>query len=126
MARKIFNYRGKTLEELQGMTLKELGELLPARQRRSIKRGFDEGKQKIIKKLSKSDLIETQVRDMIVLPQFVGKTIKVHNGRDFIPVIIQEDMIGMFFGELTMTRKRVQHNAPGVGATKSSSNVSVK
>ena len=63
---------------------------------------------------------------MIVLPQFMGKTIKVHNGKDFIPVLIQEDMVGMYFGELVMTRKKVQHNAPGVGATKSSSNVSVK
>jgi small subunit ribosomal protein S19 len=56
----------------------------------------------------------------------MGKTIKVHNGKDFIPVLIQEDMVGMYFGELVMTRKKVQHNAPGVGATKSSSNVSVK
>ena len=126
MARKAFSYRGKSLEEIQGMSTKELAELLPARQRRSIKRGFSEEKQKIIKKLSKLDTIETHVRDMIVLPQFMGKTIKVHNGKDFIPVLIQEDMVGMYFGELVMTRKKVQHNAPGVGATKSSSNVSVK
>ena len=126
MARKAFSYRGKSLEEIQGMSVKELAELLPARQRRSIKRGFSEEKQKIKKKLSKLDTIETHVRDMIVLPQFMGKTIKVHNGKDFIPVLIQEDMVGMYFGELVMTRKKVQHNAPGVGATKSSSNVSVK
>ena len=126
MAKKVFCYRGKSLEELNNMSLKELAELLPARQRRSIKRGFSEDKLKIVKKLSKLDTIKTQVRDMMVLPQFVGKTIKVHNGKEFIPVLIQEDMIGMFFGELTMTRRRVQHNAPGVGATKSSSNVSVK
>ena len=126
MARKIFTYRGKTLEELQKLSVKELAELLPSRQRRSIQRGFDEGKNKIIKKLSKSDSIKTQVRDMIVLPQFVGKTINIHNGKEFIPVIIQDEMVGMFFGELTMTRKRVQHNSPGVGATKSSSNASVK
>jgi len=126
MARKIFTYRGKTLEELQKLSVKELAELLPSRQRRSIQRGFNENKAKIIKKLSKSDAIKTQVRDMIVLPQFVGKTISVHNGKEFIPVIIQDEMIGMFFGELIMTRKRVQHNSPGVGATKSSSNASVK
>ena len=78
MARKQFSYRGKTLEELQSLSLKELAELLPARQRRSIHRGFDESKQKVMKKLSKSDSIETHVRDMIVLPQFVGKTIKIH------------------------------------------------
>jgi len=126
MARKIFTYRGKSMDELQQMSLKELAELLPARQRRSIKRGFGEEKLKVIKKLQKLDTVETHVRDMIVLPQFVGKTIKIHNGKDFTPILIQEDMVGMFFGELSMTRKRVQHNAPGVGATKSSSSVSVK
>jgi small subunit ribosomal protein S19 len=126
MAKKIFSYRGKSIEELQKMSMKELAELLPSRSRRSIMRGFDDGKKKIIEKLAKKNSIETHVRDMIVLPQFVGKTINVHNGKEFIPVIVQEDMIGMFFGELTMTRKKVQHNAPGVGATKSSSNLSVK
>ena len=121
MAKKLWIYRGKTLEDLQGMSLSELSELLPSRQRRCIKRGFDEGKKKIMSKLQKHDTIETHVRDMIVLPQFVGKTIKVHNGKEFVPVIIQEDMIGCFFGELSQTRKRVQHNSPGVGASKSSS-----
>jgi small subunit ribosomal protein S19 len=121
MAKKIWNYRGNTLEDLQKMSLSELAELLPSRQRRSIKRGLDDGKKKIIHKLQKVDTIETHVRDMLVLPQFVGKTIKIHNGKEFVPVIIQEDMIGCFFGELSQTRKRVQHNSPGVGATKSSS-----
>jgi small subunit ribosomal protein S19 len=126
MAKKIWNYRGNTLEDLQKMSLSELSELLPARQRRSIKRGFDDGKKKIMKKLQKHEIIETHVRDMLVLPQFVGKTIKIHNGKEFVPVIIQEDMIGCFFGELSQTRKRVQHNSPGVGATKSSSSMSTK
>jgi small subunit ribosomal protein S19 len=126
MAKKIWTYRGKTLEELQSMSLSELAEILPSRQRRSIKHGLDDGKKKIMKKLQKLDSIETHVRDMMVLPQFVGKTIKIHNGKEFFPVIIQEDMIGCFFGELSQTRRKVQHNAPGVGATKSSSNLSVK
>jgi small subunit ribosomal protein S19 len=120
MAKKVWTYRGKTLEDLNQMSLSELAEILPSRQRRSIKRGLDEGKKKIIKKLQKLDTIETHVRDMIVLPQFIGKTIKIHNGKEFVPVIIQEDMIGCFFGELSQTRKRVQHNSPGVGASKSS------
>ena len=126
MAKKIFTYRGKTLEELQKLSLKELAELLPSRQRRCIKRGLSPGKRKVIEKLLGKDSIKTHVRDMIILPQFVGKTIKVHNGKEFIPVLVQEDMIGMFFGELTMNRKKVQHNSPGVGATKSSASQSVK
>lgn len=126
MARKQFLYRGKTIEELQAMSLNEFSELLPSRQRRSIKRGFSDGKKKIIDKLSKRDSIRTHVRDMIVLPQFIGKTINIHDGKSYHPVLIQEDMIGMFFGELAMTRKKVTHNSPGVGATKSSANASVK
>ena len=126
MAKKQFLYRGKTLEELQKLSLSELAELLPARQRRSIRRGFNDGKKKIMDKLSKKNSIKTQVRDMIVLPQFVGKTINIHDGKSYNIVVVQEDMIGMFFGELAMTRKRVMHNSPGVGATKSSANASVK
>ncbi|GIU69304.1 MAG: 30S ribosomal protein S19 [Candidatus Woesearchaeota archaeon] len=126
MAKKVFTYRGKTLSELQSMSLKELAEILPSRQRRSIERGFDDVKKKIIEKLKKRDSIKTHSRDMIVLPNFVGKTIYVHNGKSFEPVKIQEDMIGMFFGELVLTRKRVQHNSPGVGASKSSANQSKK
>jgi small subunit ribosomal protein S19 len=126
MAKKIWTYRGKTLEELQRMSLSELSEILPSRQRRTIKRGFDDGKKKIIAKLQKVDSIETHVRDMVVLPQFVGKTIKIHNGKEFVPVIVQEDMIGCFFGELSQTRKKVQHSSPGVGASKSSANASPK
>ena len=126
MAKKQFSYRGKTLEELQKLSIKELAELLPARQRRTLTRGLDETKLDIIKKLSKKDSIKTQSRDMIVLPAFVGKTVKIHDGKNYVPIIMQEEMIGMFFGELAMTRKKVQHNAPGVGSTKSSSNVAVK
>jgi small subunit ribosomal protein S19 len=40
MAKKEFTYRGKSLAELQKMSVKEFAELLPARQRRTIKRGF--------------------------------------------------------------------------------------
>lgn len=126
MAKKVFTYRGKTLEELQSMSLKEFAELLPSRQRRSIERGFDAVKKKIIDKLRKRNNIKTHSRDMIVLPQFVGKTVNIHNGKSFESVLIQEDMIGMFFGELVLTRKRVQHNSPGVGASKSSANQSKK
>lgn len=122
MAKKVFNFRGKTLEELQKLSLKELAELLPSRQRRSIMRGFNDDKKNIIDKINKKNDVKTHLRDMIVLPQFVGKTIKIHNGKEFNPIIIQEDMIGLFFGELVTTRKKVAHNSPGVGASKSSAN----
>lgn len=126
MAKKAFSFRGKTIEELQSLSLKELAELLPSRQRRTITRGLNEDKKNFIEKLAKKSTIRTHLRDMLVLPQFVGKTISIHNGKSFEPVIIQEDMIGMFFGELVNTRKRIQHNSPGVGASKSSANTGKK
>lgn len=127
MAKKEFNYRGKNLEDLKKLSLDELAKLLPARQRRSLKRGLTE-QQKILLNKIKSDEknIETHCRDMIILPEMVGKTIKIHNGKTFVQVIIADEMIGHILGEFSLTRNRVAHSAPGIGATKSSSSLSVK
>lgn len=126
MAKKEFSYRGKTLPELKKMSLDEFALLLPSRQRRSLKRGLSDEKKNFLKKVSLKNNVETHLRSMMVLPAMIGKTVKVYNGKEFIPVIIQEEMLGCYLGEFSMTRRRVQHNAPGVGATKSSSNLSLK
>ncbi len=127
MAKKIFTYRGKTLEELNNMSIKELAELLPARCKRSIKRGLSAEKLKLIKEVEADEKnIRTHLRDMIILPLMVGKTIKIHNGKVFVPVFVQAEMIGHYLGEFALTRQGVKHNAPGIGATRSSASLSVK
>ncbi len=128
MAKKEFTYRGKTLEDLKSMSLKELADLLPARQRRTINRGFTEEQKRFLKKLeSKKDKpVKTHCRDMIILPNMVGRTIRVHKGNDFITIGIEPEMIGHYLGEFALTRKRVEHHAPGIGATKSSASISVR
>jgi small subunit ribosomal protein S19 len=127
MAKKEFTYRGKTLDELRKMGISEVISLLPARPRRSIKKGLREGHRAVLKKLRRNDPdIRTHCRDMVVLPEMVNSTIKIHNGKEFQIVLIQPEMIGHLLGEFAMTRKPVKHNAPGIGATKSSSNISVK
>ena len=123
---KEYIYRGKKLDELKSLSISELSELLPARQRRKIKRGFSEEEKKFIAKISKKDNVKTHLRSMLILPLMVGKIIKVHSGKEFVPVRVQEDMIGHYFGEFALTRKKSAHNAPGVGATKSSSALSVR
>lgn len=132
---KKFRYRGKTLEELLNMPMDEFIELLPARQRRSLKRGLTKAQVKLLakirkvrqKKLSgKKAIIKTHVRDMIILPEMVGLTIAVYNGREFIPVRIVPEMIGHYLGEFSPTTKRVQHGEPGLKATRSSMYVSLK
>jgi len=127
MAKKEFTYRGKTIEELKKLSLNELAALMPARQRRTLKRELTEQQKILLQKIRKNESnIETHCRDMIILPEMVGKTIKVYSGKEFIPVIIVEEMIGHYLGEFVLTRKRVEHSAPGIGATRSSAALSVK
>ncbi len=127
MAKKEFAYRGKSLEQLQEMSDNDFLMLLPSRQRRSIKRGYTGEQEAFIKKFEKKgDNVKTHCRDIIVLPKMVGKTLHIHTGKEFKKIIIEPEMIGLFFGELALTRKSVSHHSPGVGATKSSSSVSVR
>jgi len=132
LARKVFNYRGYTLEELQEMPLDNVIQLLPSRQRRSLKRGFLPRQKKVLEKIRKikkdgrPQIIKTHCRDMIVLPEMVGMTFGIYSGKEFIDVIIQPEMIGCYFGEFSVTRQRVQHGDPGMGATRSSMFVPLK
>ena len=126
MAIKEFRYRGKSLEELQQLSEDDFAKLVPARQRRSMLHN-DETKSVFFARLrKKGDNVKTHCRDVVIRPFMVGKTIKVYKGKEFVPLLIQDEMIGHYLGEFVMTRKRVGHSSPGVGATKSSSNVSVK
>jgi small subunit ribosomal protein S19 len=126
MARQESAYRGKTLEELQRISINELAILLPSNERRKINRLNDQEKKFIEKvKISKKP-VKTHLRSMIILPFMVGKTILVYDGKIFQPVNVIIEMIGHRLGEYTLTRKKVQHNAPGIGATKSSASLSVK
>ena len=109
------------------MSLGELAQVFTARQRRTIKRGFTDQQKILLDKLRSNEKnIETHCRNMIILPEMVGATIKVHQGKEFIPVAIEPDMIGHYLGEFVLTRKRVAHSAPGIGATRSSASLSVK
>lgn len=127
MALKEFKYRGKTLEELKKLSRSQFMELVPSRQRRSLKRSTSEEHKKLMSNILKNKKnIKTHCREFIIMPNMVGLTIKIYNGKEFHPVIIQEEMIGHVLGEFSLTRKRVSHSAPGVGATRSTSSLSVK
>jgi small subunit ribosomal protein S19 len=78
------------------------------------------------KRLGINKPIRTHARDMVILPEMVGTTIAVHNGKEFVPVEIVPEMIGHRLGEFAITNKRVVHGRPGVGATKSSMYVPLK
>ena len=127
MAKKEFTYRGKTIEELQKLSINEFAELIPARPRRSLKRGLTEQHKILIKKIkANQNNIKTHCRDFVILPEMIGLTLGIYNGREFVKVTIQDEMIGHYLGEFTYNRKRVEHSAPGIGATRSSAALSVK
>jgi small subunit ribosomal protein S19 len=128
-----FTFRGHTLDELQDMELEEVAELLPARQRRSIKRGLTEEKQKLLEKAREAEEeetannpIRTHLRDMPVLPEMVNITFAVHNGQDFERVNVEPEMLGHYLGEFQLTRTSVEHGQAGIGATRSSKFVPLK
>ena len=70
--------------------------------------------------------IKTHLRDLIILPYMVGVAVNVFSGKDFVPVIIKTEMVGHYLGEYVITNKRVNHGAPGVGASRSSLYVPLK
>ncbi len=123
-----FTYRGYTLEELQAMTLPELLPLLPSRARRSYKRGLNREQQRFVERLRSDDkeILRTHRRDIVVLPDFVGKKIAVYNGKEYKLVEIIPEMIGHYLGEFALTRKFEKHSGPGVGATRSSKYMPLK
>ncbi len=77
---------------------------------RSLKKGpyVQESLMKKVQEMNKNNkktVIKTWSRRSTIFPDFVGHTIAVHNGKDFIPVYITEDMVGHKLGEFSQTRK---------------------
>jgi len=130
-----FKYRGHTLDDLKRMNMDQFIQLLPARARRTLKRGLPPRQKKLLerlrrayraKKRGKDLLTRTHVRDMIIFPEMVGLKIGVYSGQGFDTVEVRPEMIGHYLGEFALTRRRVQHGSPGIGATRSSKYVPLK
>ena len=77
---------------------------------RSLKKGpFVEGslmkKVQMLNESGKKEVVKTWSRRSTIYPDFIGHTFAVHNGKEFIPVYVTEDMVGHKLGEFSMTRK---------------------
>ncbi len=131
-----FHYRGFALADLLAMSMDEFIRLLPSRQRRSLQRGLSADQRKLLEAIrkikqnpeepEKGPSIKTHARDMIILPEMVGVTVLVHNGKEFTAVEIKPEMIGLYIGEFAITNKPVKHGVPGIGASRSSMYVPLK
>jgi small subunit ribosomal protein S19 len=132
-----FRYRGYSLEELKQMSMDEVLDLLPSRRRRSLSRQefWTPRRKKLLEDIRRAmegqergekGVVRTHVRDMPILPEMVGAVVAVYNGKEFIEVEIQPQMIGHLLGEFSPSTKIVRHGAPGIGATRSSLYVPLK
>ena len=127
-----FTYRGLSQKELEKLPLDKLLKLFPARIRRSLTRGINDNKRKLIGEIKAAKEgklktpINTHLRDLIILPYMVGTTVNVFSGKEFVPVTITSEMVSHYLGEYVITNKRVSHGAPGVGASRSSLYVPLK
>jgi len=115
-------FRGKSIEELQMLDVRESAKFLKARPRRSVLRNFDtiEKFLKVCsKKQGRNKKIKTHLREIVIVPKLVGLTIQVHNGQNFQEVPITLEMIGHRLGEFAPTRTIAKHTSMGIGGSKS-------
>jgi len=119
------NYKGKTIEELKKMSLRDFAQITTSRARRTLLRdGNSQFYQRFETDKKMNNKIRTHRRDSIVTPKMVGKKVEVYNGKEFVPIDIQIEMLGHYLGEFAFTRKKVKHGKAGIGATKSSTAIS--
>lgn len=128
-------FKGKTEEELKIMNIDEFSELLTSRDRRTLKRmntkfiKFKKLIQKVKKLKEKGEIkkpIKTHIRSAVILPEWLGLTFGVHNGKEFTRVEITIDKLGHRLGDFAHTTGRVAHSGPGVGATRGSKFIPLK
>ena len=125
---KDFNYRGKTVEELQSMSMDEFIRMLPSRMRRSLRRGLSEEQRILLEKLRKDNgkPVRTHARDLVIMPEMIGKTIQCYTGKEFKEIRINEKMLGHYLGEFAISITPVRHGRPGIGASRSSMYIPLK
>lgn len=97
------------------MDLDQLAEIMPARIRRTLRRGLSPEHQKLLRKIIKAKktgkVVRTHLRDMPILPQMVGAKVGVYNGKTFVQVEIKPRMIGHYLGEFSPTHKLAEYTA---------------
>jgi small subunit ribosomal protein S19 len=128
---RVFSFRGKSIEELQKMSVADFSKLINSRERRALKRMGARYKMLVekvdaSKKAGRGKTIKTHIREAVILPSWVGTKFGVHDGKEFKEILITPEMLGHRLGEFAFTTKRVLHSAPGIRATRGSKFLAVK
>lgn len=135
MAKEFF-FRGHNLEELKKMSVEDFARLLTSRERRTLKRGLSEEQKRFLEKVKKKPdkFHKTHLRGLIIFPEMVGKKFGIYtggakkedSGAKWFSIVIKAEMVGKRLGDFAIPVKRVQHSAPGIGASKSSKHIAMK
>jgi len=109
-------YRGKKIVDLKEVDTREFAKLVKARVRRTLLRNYDVV-EAFVKRCEKCEMkkkpIKTHDRSIVIVPKMIGWTIGVHNGKEFVKVVISGGMLGHRLGEFAMTRKIAKHTTIG-------------
>jgi len=107
---------GPRLHDLQQMSMDDFIKLLTSSERRSLLRVPPDEQRKLREKIRKAKrsetgevTIKTHARETVILPEMIGLTIHVYNGKEFIPVEITPETLGHRLGEFAITNKKVVH-----------------
>jgi len=126
-------FRGMEESQAKDMSMEEFLPLLTSRERRTMKRVNQNPRLKKliedvrkVKKENPKKVIKTHIREAVVLPEWIGLTFGVYNGKEFKNVEITVKHLGKRLGEFAHSTGRVMHSGPGVGATRGSKFVPLK
>src|SRR3989344_5759249 len=113
---KIDKYRGKSAAEFEGVSAGDFLPMLTSRARRALSRTMS-NKSVVVKKLMKkaaaikaknpAKMIKTQVREAVIIPEWLGLTFGVHNGKEWKSVMITIDKLGYRLRDFSHTTRRV-------------------
>ena len=126
--KKEMTFRGKTLEELKDLDIREFVKHIKSKPRRAALRQFqkiDNFINRCEKKIKKNKPIKTHLRGIVIVPRMLGMKIQVYNGKVFVPVEVVGEMLGHRLGEFAPARGRIHHGTAGVGTTRGSKSKSV-
>ena len=70
--------------------------------------------------------MRTHTRNAIIVPEMIGSTVGVYNGKTFNQVEVRPDMVGHYLGEFSITYKPIRHGKAGIGSTNSSRFIPLK
>lgn len=127
-------YKGFDEEQLSKMSLEDFMGLTTSRERRTLKNMKRNPQlKKLVKKVrklveggKKEKMIKTQVREAVVIPEWLGLTFGVYNGKEYKKIVITVKHLGKRLGDFAHTTGPVKHSGPGVGATRGSKFVPLK